>query len=201
MTLAPEQIIERLARQPDDIPPIRGDHDLNPGMTPGRDLTPAAVLVGLVNRPEGLAVLLTQRTDHLHHHPGQISFPGGHMDPCDNTPEDTALRETEEEVGLHRRHIKPIGRLGEYVTRTGFSITPVVAIIEPPFEIKPDSFEVDEVFEVPLAFLLDPANHQRHSRDVGGQRREFHAMPYEDYYIWGATAGMLINLYEVLHLK
>ena len=201
MTLTLEQIIERLDRQPDDIPPIRGDHDLNPGMKPDRNLTPAAVLVGLVNRPSAITVLLTQRTDHLHHHPGQISFPGGHMDPGDETPEETALREAQEEVGMHRRHVEPIGRLGEYVTRTGFSIIPVVAIIEPPFEVNPDPFEVEEVFEVPLAFLLDPANHQRHCREVKGQMREFHAMPYEDYYIWGATAGMLINLYEVLHRK
>jgi len=201
MTLTPEQIIERLDRQPGDLPPIRGDHDLNPGMTPARTLTPAAVLVGLVKRPEGLAVLLTQRTDHLHHHPGQISFPGGHKDPGDDSPEETALREAEEEVGLSRRHVEPIGRLGEYVTRTGFSVTPVVAFIEPPFDIIPDPFEVEEVFEVPLAFLLDPANHQRHSREFEGHMREFHAMSFRDYYIWGATAGMLINLYEVLHRK
>ncbi len=201
MTLTPQQIIERLGHQPDDLPPIRGDHDLNPGMTPARTLTPAAVLVGLVNRPEGLAVLLTQRTDHLHHHPGQISFPGGHMDPGDESPEETALRETEEEVGLHRRHVEPLGRLGEYVTRAGFSVTPVVAFIEPPFKVNPDPFEVEEVFEVPLAFLLDPANHERHSHEIEGHKREFHAMSFEDYYIWGATAGMLINLYEVLHRK
>jgi len=201
MTLTPEQIIERLGHQPDNLPPIRGDHDLNPGMPPARTLTPAAVLVGLVKRPEGLAVLLTQRTDHLHHHPGQISFPGGHKDPGDDSPEETALREAEEEVGLSRRHVEPIGRLGEYVTRTGFSVTPVVAFIEPPFDIIPDPFEVEEVFEVPLAFLLDPANHQRHSREFEGHMREFHAMSFRDYYIWGATAGMLINLYEVLHRK
>jgi len=201
MTLTPEQIIERLGHQPGNLPPIRGDHDLNPGMPPARTLTPAAVLVGLVKRPEGLAVLLTQRTDHLHHHPGQISFPGGHKDPGDDSPEETALREAEEEVGLSRRHVEPIGRLGEYVTRTGFSVTPVVAFIEPPFDIIPDPFEVEEVFEVPLAFLLDPANHQRHSREFEGHMREFHAMSFRDYYIWGATAGMLINLYEVLHRK
>jgi 8-oxo-dGTP pyrophosphatase MutT (NUDIX family) len=201
MTLTPEQIIERLGHQPGNLPPIRGDHDLNPGMPPARTLTPAAVLVGLVKRPEGLAVLLTQRTDHLHHHPGQISFPGGHKDPGDDSPEETALREAEEEVGLGRRHVEPIGRLCEYVTRTGFSVTPVVAFIEPPFDIIPDPFEVEEVFEVPLAFLLDPANHQRHSREFEGHMREFHAMSFRDYYIWGATAGMLINLYEVLHRK
>jgi 8-oxo-dGTP pyrophosphatase MutT (NUDIX family) len=190
-----------LGRQPDDLPPIRGDHDLNPGMAPARTLTPAAVLVGLVNHADGLSVLLTRRTDHLHHHPGQISFPGGHMDPGDDSPEETALREAQEEVGLDRRHVEPIGQLGEYVTRTGFSVTPVVALITPPFAVNTDPFEVEEVFEVPLAFLLDPANHERHSREIEGHKREFHAMPFEGHYIWGATAGMLINLYEVLHLK
>ena len=198
--MTPEQIIERLRQNPEDR--LRGDHDLNPDMMldfgNGQVLTPAAVLVGLVDRPSGLQILFTQRTDHLQHHPGQISFPGGHMDPGDNTPEDTALRETEEEVGLNRRHLKTIGRLNEYVTRTGFSIIPVVALVTPPFEVTPDPYEVDEVFEVPLEFFLDPANHQRHRREFKENTREFHAMPYGDYYIWGATAGMLFNLYEVL---
>lgn len=198
--MTPDEIIALLGNPPDNK--LRGDHDLNPGMRPdgsqGEPLTPAAVLIGLVDHPDELTVLFTQRTDHLLHHPGQISFPGGHMDPGDKTPEDTALRETEEEVGLHSRHIEPIGRLGKYVTRTGFSITPVVALITPPFDVSPDPFEVDEVFEVPLEFLLDPVNHQRHTREFKGQTREFHAMPYGEYYIWGATAGMLFNLYEVL---
>ena len=195
-----DRIIDRLRRhRPEDpAPDIRGDHDLNPGMAVAPDLTPAAVLVGLVERAGGLTVLFTQRTDHLLHHAGQISFPGGHTDPGDATPEETALRETEEEIGLHRRHVETIGRLNQYVTRTGFSITPVVALIKPPFELTPDPKEVEEAFEVPLDFLLDPANHQRHSREIGGQIREFHAIPYREYYIWGATAGMLINLYEVL---
>ncbi len=199
-----DHIIDRLRRHRaqdsagNATPGIRGDHDLNPGMGVAPDLTPAAVLVGLVERASGLTVLLTQRTDHLLHHAGQISFPGGHTDPGDATPEETALRETEEEIGLHRRHVETIGRLNQYATRTGFSITPVVALIKPPFELALDSNEVEEAFEVPLAFLLDPANHQRHSRETGGQIREFHAMPYREYYIWGATAGMLINLYEVL---
>ena len=198
--MTPEQIIERLSHKPEGG--LRGDHDLNPDMLmdmgKGQDLTSAAVLIGLVDHPGGLQVLFTQRTDHLHHHPGQISFPGGHMNPGDKTPEDTALRETEEEVGLNRRHVKIIGHLNEYVTRTGFSITPVVALVTPPFETNPDPEEVDEVFEVPLSFLLDPANHQRHSREFEGRSREFYAMPYEGYFIWGATAGMLIDLYEVL---
>lgn len=177
---------------------VRGDHDLNPGTPPRASLTPAAVLVPLIDRAGGLTVLLTRRTEDLADHAGQISFPGGHTDPGDDSPEETALRETEEEIGLHRRHVETIGRLDRYVTRTGFSIIPVVALIKPPFELTPDPEEVEEAFEVPLDFLLDPANHQRHSREIGGQIREFHAMPYREYYIWGATAGMLINLYEVL---
>ncbi len=195
-----DQVIDRLRRYRagDSAPDIRGDHDLNPGMEVAADLTPAAVLVGLVERAHGLTVLFTRRTEHLLHHAGQISFPGGHTDPGDATPEETALRETEEEIGLHRSHVETIGRLDQYVTRTGFSITPVVALITPPFELTLDPDEVEEAFEVPLDFLLDPANHQRHSRETGGQIREFHAMPYGEYYIWGATAGMLINLYEVL---
>lgn len=197
-SLSPEQVIERLRRPPAEDAPARGDHDLNPGMEPADVLTPAAVLVPLVAHPDGLTAMFTQRTDHLLHHAGQISFPGGHRDPGDKTPEETALRETEEEVGLDRRHVEIVGRLDEYVTRTGFSITPVVALVTPPFETNPDPKEVVEVFEVPLSFLLDPANHQRHSREFEGRTREFHAMPFGDYYIWGATAGMLINLYEVL---
>ncbi|NQU60797.1 MAG: CoA pyrophosphatase [Rhodospirillales bacterium] len=200
MTLSPQQVIDRIEAQTPGVrsSPNRGDHDLNPGMKTSPDLTEAAVLVALVNRAAGITVLFTQRTDHLLTHAGQISFPGGHMETGDGSPQETALRETEEEVGLHRRHVEIIGRLDEYVTRTGFSITPVVGIVTPPFDISPDAHEVEEVFEVPLAFLLDPANHERHSREFEGRKREFYAMPYMDYYIWGATAGMLINLYEVL---
>ncbi len=201
MKLTPKLIIERLDSKPDVYLPIHGDHDLNPNMPTNKNLTSAAVLIGLVNHPRELAVLLTQRTKHLQHHPGQISFPGGHSDPIDSSPEETALRETEEEVGLHRRHINPIGRLSKYVTRTGFSITPIVAFIEPPFKITHDPFEVEEVFEVPLEFLLNPSNHNRHIHKFNGYTREFHAMPFKDYYIWGATAGMLFNLYEVLIIK
>jgi 8-oxo-dGTP pyrophosphatase MutT (NUDIX family) len=177
----------------------RGDHDLNAGVEPpAPPLTPAAVLVPLVQRPEGPTVLLTRRTEHLANHAGQISFPGGHQEPGDETPEDAALRETEEEIGLDRDHLEIIGRLDTYITRTGFRVTPVVALVDPPFDLVPDAHEVDEVFEVPLAFFLDPANHQRHSRHHKGRDRQFYAMPYGDYYIWGATAAMLVNLYEFL---
>ena len=200
-SLGPQQVMERFRRpKPEECGP-RGDHDLNPGMRPDASLTPAAVLVPLVNRAEGLTAMFTRRTGHLLHHAGQISFPGGHMDPGDKTPEETALRETEEETGLDRRHVDIIGRLSQYVTRTGFSITPVVALVEPPFELNPDPNEVEEVFEVPLAFLLDPGNHQRHSREFEGRSREFYAMPYEGYFIWGATAGMLMDLYEALRTE
>ena len=200
-----DTVIDRLKAPLAEENPPRGDHDLNPGMRVEMqgegELTPAAVLVPLITRPDGLTALFTQRTDLLLHHAGQISFPGGHVDPGDGTPEETALRETEEEVGLARKHIAIIGRLNRYVTRTGFSIIPVVALVTPPFDTNPDADEVDEVFEVPLDFLLDPANHQRHQREFKGQIREFYAMPYGDYYILGATAGMIINLYQVLREK
>lgn len=178
---------------------LRGDHDLNPGWAPANGTDPAelrqaAVLAGIVERPEGPTVILTRRTDHLVNHPGQISFPGGRLEPVDKTPEQAALRETEEEIGLHRRHVDIIGRLDTYITRTGFEITPVVALIRPPFDIIPDPVEVAEVFEVPLAFLCDPANLQHHSREVFGRTRRFYALPYGDHYIWGATAGMLVDL-------
>ncbi|MCB2101299.1 MAG: CoA pyrophosphatase [Rhodobacterales bacterium] len=177
----------------------RGDHFLNPGYVPKGPLKLAAVLVGLVDRPHGLHLLLTQRTDHLSHHPGQVSFPGGHIEDDDDGPEGAALRETEEEIGLDRSHITLLGRLTDYVTRTGFRVTPVIALVRPGFTLKPDPFEVAEVFEVPLSFLLDPANHQRHSREFEGKERHFYAMPYNGHFIWGATAGMIRQLYEYLH--
>lgn len=177
---------------------LKGDHDLNPGMGIRADLRPAAVLVPIVLHEKGLTVLFTRRTDHLAHHAGQISFPGGHIEEGDPEPAAAALRETEEEVGLARRHVRVIGRLDRYVTRTGFDVTPVVGLVTPPFAVTPDPTEVAEVFEVPLAFLLDPANHKRMSRDVEGVARHFYAVPYGDYFIWGATAGMVMNLYEFL---
>jgi 8-oxo-dGTP pyrophosphatase MutT (NUDIX family) len=167
-----------------------------------RDPTPAAVLVPLVQRPEGLSVLLTLRTAHLHDHAGQISFPGGRRDAGDADAAATALRETEEEVGLSRRHVEIIGELPPYTTVTNFVVTPVVALVQPPFELKLDSFEVADAFEVPLPFLMSPAHHRRHVFEFAGQQRRFLSMPWHDgrreYFIWGATAAMLRNFYRFL---
>lgn len=160
--------------------------------------TPAAVLVPLVAREDASSLLLTKRTDHLHHHPGQISFPGGRVEQGDASSIETALRETEEEIGLHRRHVELLGALPDYLTGTGFRVTPVVGLVTPPFELTLDAFEVAEAFEVPLSHFLDPANHQEHSIVHEGRVRRFHAMPYHDYFIWGATAGIIMSLYRLL---
>ena len=166
----------------------------------GLPLTPAAVLFPIVLRDNGQTVLLTQRTAHLKDHAGQISFPGGRVEEEDQSPVHTALRETEEEIGLARKHVEVLGFLPEYRTGTGFRVTPVVALVTPPFDLALDPFEVAEAFEVPLAFLLDPANHKRHSLHYRGALRHFFAMPYGDYFIWGATAGMIRSLTERLGL-
>jgi 8-oxo-dGTP pyrophosphatase MutT (NUDIX family) len=163
-------------------------------------LTPAAVLVPLVQRPAGLTVLLTQRTAHLSSHAGQVSFPGGRAEDSDTSSVDTALRETEEEIGLARRHIEILGTLPDHVTASAFLVTPVVGLVAPPFDLVAESNEVAEIFEVPLAFLMDGMHHQRMSFELpeGGGRRSFYAMPYERFFIWGATAGMLRNLFHLL---
>lgn len=167
---------------------------------PNLRLRRAAVLIALVERPEGLAVLLTKRTDHLSSHAGQISFPGGRAEELDSSPIETALRETEEEIGLHRRHVEIIGVLPDHVTISAYRVTPVVALVKPPFSLKADPGEVAEIFEVPLAFLMAGSNHQRRSVALpdGAGTRRFYAMPYQDYFIWGATAAMLRNLYHFL---
>lgn len=180
----------------------RSDFDLDPGGPPataqGRRLKPAGVLVPLINRPDGVTVLLTQRTAHLQKHAGQISFPGGGWEPGDPDLIATALRETEEEIGLPAAHVQVLGQLATYETSTGYGVAPVVGWIEPPFPLALDPFEVAEAFEVPLAFILDPANHRRERAVRDGRERFFYVLPYEDRYIWGATAGMLVNLYDVL---
>lgn len=177
-----------------------GDPSDQPPLPVAARNVPAAVLVPLVDRPEGLTVLLTRRTAHLDHHAGQISFPGGRIEDSDADPIAAALRETQEEIGLDPAHIEVLGRIDGYVTITNFAVVPVVAIVHPPFELRTDPFEVDEAFEVPLAFILDPANHQRHFRDgPDGKRRYFYALPYGPHYIWGATAAMLVNLAEALN--
>ena len=159
----------------------------------------ASVLIPLVARADGLTMLLTRRTDHLATHAGQISFPGGRAEEVDVSPVDTALREAHEEIGLARRHVEIIGQLPDYLTGTGYHITPVVGLLTPPFELKADTGEVAEIFEVPLAHLMNGAHHQRLSIDLpAGGRRSFYAMPYERYFIWGATAGMLRNLFHFL---
>lgn len=167
---------------------------------PGRDglVTPAAVLIPLVNRPAGLTVLLTRRSDSLPDHPGQISFPGGRIDPGDTTVAAAALREAEEEVGLPHAAVTVLGQLATYETVTGYSVSPVVGWVEPPFDLVLDPIEVADAFEVPLAFLLEPANLQRHFRMIGTLRRDYFAIPYQDRYIWGATAAMLVILDRTL---
>ena len=179
---------------------LRGDHDLNPDMIslPSTALRPAAVLVPLVDHPHGMSVLLTQRTAHLSAHAGQISFPGGRIEEDDEDAIAAALRETEEEVGLPRERVSVIGRLDTYVTGTGFEITPIVGVVMPPFALAIDPYEVAEAFEVPLAFVLDRRNHQRIERAVGARSRCFFVLPFEGRNIWGATAGILVNLADVL---
>jgi 8-oxo-dGTP pyrophosphatase MutT (NUDIX family) len=161
-------------------------------------LKPAAVLIPLIDHADGMTVLLTQRTAHLSAHAGQISFPGGRFEHGDGTPENTALRETEEEIGLARGHIDVLGRLALRETGTGYSVVPVVGVVTPPFPVTPDPNEVAEVFEVPLSFALDPANHRFETRIMSGIQRQFYAMPYGEYYIWGLTARLLVNLSEHL---
>lgn len=161
-------------------------------------LKDAAVLVPVIGHGADLTVLFTKRTAHLHDHGGQISFPGGRAEPGDRGAAQTALRETEEEIGLASDRVEVLGSLSEYVTVTGYRVTPVVGLIRPPLVLKPDDFEVAEIFEVPLRFLLDPSNHQRNSVVHLGRSRHYYAMPYGQYYIWGATAGMLMNFYTFL---
>ncbi len=178
------------------------DFDLNPDMVadfavmePAR---PAAVLIPIVARDE-LMVLFTQRTTNLSTHAGQIAFPGGRVDPEDASITDAALREAEEEIGLDRRFVEPLGFIDSYRTGTGFRISPVVAIVAPGFTLTLNPAEVSDVFEVPLQFLMDQNNHQRHEREWRGRRRSFYAMPYGERYIWGATAGMLKNMHARLY--
>lgn len=198
-----ERLIDRLAPAPaPDAGAGRSDYDLNPGAADPRpdaaSLTAAAVLVPIVERGDGLSVLFTRRTDTLRRHAGQVSFPGGRLEPQDADATACALRETEEEIGLERRFIQVFGRLDSYVTVTGFRITPVVGFVTPGFILHPDENEVAEIFEVPLEFLLDPRHHERRSGFRNGIKRTWYSIPYGDHDIWGATAGMVMNLYHKL---
>jgi 8-oxo-dGTP pyrophosphatase MutT (NUDIX family) len=188
--------------------PSRGDHLLNPelapapgfsGLRPGAIHRPAAVLIPVIAREGQATVLLTRRASHLRDHSGQVAFPGGKIDAADASPLHAALREAEEEIGLDRRLVRPIGYLDLYLTGTGFRIAPVLAIVDPVHDLVINPDEVEAAFEVPLAFLMAPENHQRQSREWNGGQRHFYAMPYGEHYIWGVTAGIIRNMYERLY--
>lgn len=164
----------------------------------GGDLRRAAVLIPLVARPDGITVLLTQRTPNLAAHAGQVSFPGGRLEPQDRDARDAALRETAEEIGLLHRHIQLVGELEEYGTVTGFRVTPVIGIVTPPFTLSPDPTEVAEIFEVPLAFILDPANRRHAVEQRDGIERDIYEIVFARYRIWGFTARLLVRLVEAI---
>jgi 8-oxo-dGTP pyrophosphatase MutT (NUDIX family) len=205
--LTREELRRRVARTP-DAPHLGpgGSEGWLHGDDPARDVvlatvprrTPAAVLIGIVDRPQEPAVLLTQRTDHLRDHAGQISFPGGRIEPGDESTAAAALREAEEEIGLDAARVEILGELAPYDTVTGFRIHPVVGWITPPFELRLDQYEVADAFEVPLHFVVDPLNHRRHSLRRGGLTRGYYVLPYQGRFIWGATAGILVNFASLL---
>ena len=183
------------------VTPQRGDHEADPVMkkiSEVRPIRPAAVLVAIVDHPEP-TVLLTQRAQHLPNHPGQISFAGGKIDKTDADPLASALREAEEEIGLDRKFVEPLGYLDLYMTTLGYRIVPVIARVKPGFELTLNVGEVDATFEVPLAFLMDQANVQRHSRDWQGMTRHYYAITFGERYIWGVTAGILRNLHDRIY--
>jgi 8-oxo-dGTP pyrophosphatase MutT (NUDIX family) len=184
-------------------PQSGGDHELNPEWPEagehGPVRRPCAVLIPLTIHPAGASVLLTRRSDHLPQHAGQIAFPGGKIGPQDRAPVNAALREAYEEIGLHPQFVDILGRLEDYRTATGFDIAPFLCIVRPGFSLVPDHNEVAEILEVPLAFLMSPANHQIREVIWRGRPRRFYAMPYKKHYIWGATAGMLRRMYERLY--
>lgn len=180
---------------PAGVPP-----DVDPAIRQFFPATPiaAAVLVPIVDHPSGLTVLLTERASHLKHHPGQISFPGGRIEPRDGGPLEAALRETEEEIGLPREHIRSVGYLDPHLVLTGYWVTPVVAFVQPGFQLHPDEREVASAFEVPLRHLLDPANHHSRERMIGNVPIQVYDIPFGTHRIWGATAGILIALHRLL---
>ena len=196
-----DDLMQRLRTRLKEAQSPRSDYDLNPHLRPAEPepLKPAAVLVPIVQRPQGLTLLLTRRADHLPAHGGQVGFPGGRIEDADASPVEAALREAEEEIGLKRDYVEIIGRLDAYETGTGFRVCPVVALVREGFSLAIDAREVAEVFEVPLAFLMEPRNHERHRMVWRGREREFYAMPYDRHYIWGATAGMIVDLYQKLY--
>jgi 8-oxo-dGTP pyrophosphatase MutT (NUDIX family) len=197
--LAPHWLRQRVAQPP---PAWEPEHRGDLSRVAGRPMRPAAVLVPVVAHDHGATVLLTQRPAHMREHAGQVAFPGGRTDESDGTPENTALREAWEEVGLPREHVDVIGRLPRYVTGTGYEVTPVVALVRPGFQLRLQAGEVADAFEVPLSFLMDPRHHERRRLVLADLERDFLAMPYSDgdreFFIWGATAAMLRNFYRLL---
>lgn len=207
ISVFPARALRRLRQEPPGLlerrADLKGDHafdpeswpDLNGGVPP----RVAAVLVPVVAHPDGAAVLLTERASGLRQHSGQIAFPGGKMDPDDSTPLETALREAEEEIGLDRQHVRPLGYLDAYLSGTNFFVVPAVALVEPGFALRLNPHEVASAFEVPLDFLMDERNHELHAREWNGRIRTYYAMPFRDRYIWGVTAGILRNMHEKLY--
>lgn len=191
------EIVARLASHPPLESLLTADDLERQQLAASKELRPAAVLLLVVNHAEP-TVVFTMRTAHLSDHAGQISFPGGRCDAGDCNPEGTALREAREEIGLEAHRVELLGRLPEYRTSTGFSVTPVVGWAEPPVSYRPDPHEVAEVFEVPLAFLLDSRNHRYESAFFKGRMRKYWAMPFGERFIWGATAGMLVTFQRIL---
>jgi len=186
------QVFERCARQRlgQQVPVLSPNNN---------DSRPAAVLIPIVAGGSELTVLLTRRSNELPTHAGQIAFPGGKIDAGDASPLAAALRETQEETGIAARFVNPVGYLDPFETGTGFHIVPVVGVVSPGFDLVPEPGEVTDIFEVPLVFLMNPANHQRKKAMWKGRMREYHALPYQDRYIWGATAGMLVDLYKAMN--
>lgn len=192
----------RLAAQAQATARLTGDHILNPTSdytNPARPLREAAVLIPIINRGDSASVVLTLRTEHLPTHAGQIAFPGGKVDPGDADATAAALREAHEEIGLEQHYVEPVGQLHPYVTGSGFRIIPVLGLVREGFSLRPEPGEVADIFEVPLQFLMSPGNHQKRSRTWDDKRRYFYAIPYEDRYIWGVTAGIVRSLYDTLY--
>ena len=198
-----ETFRRRAERETGEVDPMAyGDHLLNPDIITRLSdvsLRDAAVLVPVVDRGDKSTIILTQRTANMRTHSGQVAFPGGAIDPEDGSPEFAALREAEEEIGLPPSFVEPLGRLPQYLAPTGFRITPVLAVVRDNYPMTINREEVDDAFEVPFSFLMDPANHRTESRIWQGRERHFYTMPYGERYIWGVTAGILRTLYERLY--